>query len=188
MASADPIFFERPEELYAWLEENHETATELWVGMRRKASGLPSITWPEVVDQVLCFGWIDGIRRGIDETSYMNRITPRKRGSNWSAVNIRKVAELTAAGLMKPEGLAAYERRTEARSQLYSYEQRADARLSPEQEARFRASPAAWDFFCAQPPGYRQLSIWRVVSAKREETRARRLANLIELSAAGRRS
>ena len=181
------IFFEKPEDLRAWLEANHQTEAELRVGLHRKGSGLPSITWPELVDQVLCFGWIDGIRKGIDDKSYSIRITPRKPSSHWSDVNIRRVAELRALGLMTPAGEAAFARRTPERSGVYSYERRAAAALDPSQEAQFRADPAAWEFFCAQPPGYRRSAIYWVVSAKREETRSRRLATLIADSAAGRR-
>ena len=181
------IFFEKPEDLRAWLEEHHETETELLVGLRRKGSGLPSITWPELVDQVLCFGWIDGVRKGVDDESYSIRITPRKRGSNWSAVNIRRVGELRAAGLMRPAGEAAFARRSAERSAIYSYEQRSEAVLDADQEALFRADPAAWRFFCDQPAGYRRTAVHWVVRAKREETRRRRLATLIADSAAGRR-
>ena len=184
----EPTFFESPAELREWLAENHERESELWVGFRRKASGLPTLTWSESVDQALCFGWIDGVRTGIDEISYKLRVTPRKPRSNWSAVNIRKVEELRAAGLMEPAGEAAFARRSEARSAIYSYEQRAEASLTAEQEAQFRAAPdGAWEFFCAQPQGYRRTAVHWVVSAKREETRARRLATLIADSAAGRR-
>jgi uncharacterized protein YdeI (YjbR/CyaY-like superfamily) len=183
----EPIFFATPADLRAWLEQNHSTAKELVVGFYRKGSGRPSITWSEAVDQALCFGWIDGVRHSLDSESYTNRFTPRRPGSNWSAVNIRKVEELAKAGLMQPAGLAAFGRRQEAKSSVYSYEQRYEARLTPEQEERFRAHPEAWEYFQSQPPSYRQSAIWWVVSAKREETRTRRLAALIEDSANGRR-
>ena len=183
-----PTFFETPEEFRAWLEEHHETATELLVGFHRKSSGKPSITWPESVDEALCFGWIDGIRRGIDETSYSIRFTPRKPTSNWSSVNIARVAELEKEGRMRPAGRAAFERRSAARSGIYSYEQRKAARLDPDQQREFETeNPEAWAYFNTQPPGYRQQAIHWVVNAKRPETRAKRLATLIEDSAAGRR-
>jgi uncharacterized protein YdeI (YjbR/CyaY-like superfamily) len=183
-----PTFFETPDEFRAWLEEHHESAKELLVGFHRKGSGRPSITWPESVDEALCFGWIDGIRRGIDETSYSIRFTPRKPTSNWSSVNIARVAELEKEGRMRPAGRAAFERRSAARSGIYAYEQRKAARLDPDQQREFEsANPQAWAYFDTQPPGYRQQAIHWVVSAKRPETRARRLAPLIEDSAAGRR-
>jgi uncharacterized protein YdeI (YjbR/CyaY-like superfamily) len=183
----EPTFFETPASLRAWFDAHHESARELWVGFRRKGSGLPSVTWPEAVDEALCVGWIDGVRKGVDETSYKIRFTPRKPRSTWSAVNIRRVGELTDAGLMRPAGLAAFSRRSSERSAIYSYEQRVDARLSEEQETEFRASADAWRFFCAQPAGYRRTAVYWVVSAKREDTRRRRLATLIADSAAGRR-
>ena len=183
----EPTFFPTPEDFYAWLEQNHDKESELLVGYYRKGSGKPSITWPESVDQALCFGWIDGIRRSIDGESYSIRFTPRKPTSNWSSVNIRRVAELRAAGLMRPAGEAAFERRTAERSGIYSYESRRAAKLDAAQEAEFRANGAAWEFFQAQPPGYVRTATHWVVSAKREETRAKRLATLIDDSAAGRR-
>jgi uncharacterized protein YdeI (YjbR/CyaY-like superfamily) len=183
-----PTFFETPERFRAWLEEHHETATELLVGFYKKGSGRPSITWPESVDEALCFGWIDGIRRGIDDESYSIRFTPRKATSNWSSVNIARVAELEKEGRMRPAGRAAFERRSAARSGIYAYEQRKAARLDPDQQREFESgNPEAWAFFSAQPPGYRQQAIHWVVSAKRPETRAKRLATLIDDSAAGRR-
>ena len=183
-----PTFFETPEQFRAWLEEHHETETELIVGFYRKGTGRPSITWPQSVDEALCFGWIDGIRRGIDEDSYSIRFTPRKPTSNWSSVNIARVAELEKEGRMRPAGRAAFERRSAARSGIYSYEQRKAAKLDSDQQRVFESgNPEAWAFFEAQPAGYRQQAIHWVVSAKRPETRAKRLATLIEDSAAGRR-
>ena len=181
----EPVFFATPEELRAWFEENHERATELWVGFHRKGSGVPSITWPEAVDEALCVGWIDGVRKRVDETRYTNRFTPRKPRSNWSAVNIARVAELTREGRMRPAGRRAFEQRSEARSAVYSYENRHLAAFDAEMEAEFRAEPEAWEFFQARPPGYRKLATWWVVSAKREETRRKRLATLIERSRSG---
>jgi uncharacterized protein YdeI (YjbR/CyaY-like superfamily) len=181
-----PTFFETPEELAAWLEEHHETEDELWVGLYKKASGRPSVTWPEVVEQALRFGWIDGVRRGIDEESYANRITPRRRGSNWSAINVAKVEELKARGLMKPAGLRAYEARTPERTGVYSFERSQPAVLPDEFERDFRSNERAWEWFQGRPPGYRKTATHWVISAKREETRMRRLQQLIECSAEGR--
>jgi uncharacterized protein YdeI (YjbR/CyaY-like superfamily) len=183
----EPTHFETPAELRAWFDRHHESAPELWVGFHRKGSGRPSITWPEAVDEALCVGWIDGIRKSVDATSYKIRFTPRKPTSNWSSVNIGRVAELTAQGRMRPAGLAAFERRSEAKSGIYSYEQRKQARLEPAQEREFRANAEAWRYFQAQPQGYRKTATWWVVSAKREATRAKRLATLIDDSANGRR-
>jgi uncharacterized protein YdeI (YjbR/CyaY-like superfamily) len=179
--------FETSAQFRAWLAENHATATELGVVLHRKASGKPTMTWSEAVDEALCFGWIDSIARRIDETSRVQRFTPRKPRSNWSAVNIKKVSELTARGLMTPAGLAAFARREAARSGVYSYENRHLATLDPQREATFKAHAAAWDFFSKQPPSYRQTAIYLVMNAKREETRSKRLARLIDLSADGRR-
>lgn len=181
----DATFFATSAEFRAWLEAYHETARELLVGFHKKGSGLPSITWPEAVDQALCFGWIDGVRRSLGETSYMIRFTPRKPGSNWSAVNIKRIEELTAQGHMRPAGIAAYERRTAAKSGVYAYEQRGNAALDAEQERLFRANAPAWTYFQARPASYRKLAIWWVVSAKREETRRSRLATLIRCSEQG---
>jgi uncharacterized protein YdeI (YjbR/CyaY-like superfamily) len=181
-----PIFFATQEKFRAWLEANHAAAPELIVGFHKVGSGRASITWREAVDQALCFGWIDSIRRGLDETSYTNRFTPRRKGSTWSAVNIKRVEELREAGLMHASGIAVFEAREAARSGIYSYE-RAPAALDDEAEATFRADPAAWDWFESQPPSYRRTAVAWVVDAKRPETRARRLATLIEDSAARRR-
>jgi uncharacterized protein YdeI (YjbR/CyaY-like superfamily) len=180
-------FFDTPEEFRAWLAKNHATAAEVGVVFHSKASGKPTMTWSEAVDQALCFGWIDSVARRLDETSRVQRFSPRKAQSNWSAVNIRKVAELTARGLMTHAGVAAFARREEARSAVYAYENRHLAALDPDREALFRANGGAWEFFSKQPAGYRQTAIYLVMNAKREETRTRRLANLIADSAAGRR-
>lgn len=182
-----PTFFETPADFRAWLEEHHGSAEVLWVGFYKKGSGRPSITWPESVDEALCFGWIDGLRKGIDDVAYKIRFTPRKPDSNWSAVNIARVEELLEKDRMRPAGIAAYERRLEKKSRVYSYEQRQRAALDPEAEKRFRAHPEAWKFFRSQPPGYRRTAIFWVVSAKREDTRRRRLDTLIEDSANGLR-
>jgi uncharacterized protein YdeI (YjbR/CyaY-like superfamily) len=180
-----PIFFATVGELRDWLERNHATATELFVGFYKRGSGKASITWQELVDEELCFGWIDGVRKGIDDLSYSNRITPRKPRSTWSAINIARAKELIRLGRMRPAGLKAFERRTEERSAIYSYEQRKDARLEPQAEKAFRANKKAWAFFQAQPPSYQRAAIWWVISARREETRQRRLATLVRESQNG---
>ncbi len=181
-----PRFFATPSEFRAWLEEHHATAKELLVGFHKKGSGKPSIAWQEAVDEALCFGWIDGVRKRIDDTSYSNRFTPRTARSTWSAVNIRRAEDLIERGAMRPAGRKAFEARTDGRSGIYSYEQRRQAKLGREFERQFRSNPKAWAFFRAQPPGYRATATYWVVSAKREETRQRRLAMLIDDSAHGR--
>jgi uncharacterized protein YdeI (YjbR/CyaY-like superfamily) len=182
----DPLFFETPAELRDWFDANHETASELWLGSYKKATGKPSVQWSEAVDEALCVGWIDSVRYSLDAERSAQRFTPRRKGSNWSAVNIAKVAELTAQGRMRPAGLAAFESRSDARSAVYSYEQRHEATFAPADEARFRANRAAWDWWERRPPSYRTAATYWVVSAKKPETRARRLDTLIEDSAAGR--
>lgn len=182
----EPTFFATPEDFRAWLEAHHDTEAELLVGFHKKGSGRPSITWPESVDQALCFGWIDGVRRRIDEHSYSIRFTPRTPRSNWSAVNVRRVGELTELGHMRPPGLAAFERRGDDRTAIYSYEQRKTAKLDADQQRRFKANPGAWKWFQAQPAGYQRTATYWVISAKRPQTRERRLEQLIEDSAAGR--
>jgi uncharacterized protein YdeI (YjbR/CyaY-like superfamily) len=182
-----PQFFATPDEFRAWLEENHESHSEVVVGFYKKPTGRPSLTWTESVREALCFGWIDGVRRRIDDDSYSIRFTPRKRGSNWSLVNVRHVEELTRAGRMHPPGIEAFEARTPEKTGVYTYENRHEAKLNQEHEEQFQANERAWEFFQAQPPGYRQTAIFWVVSAKREETRARRLATLIDDSAHHRR-
>jgi uncharacterized protein YdeI (YjbR/CyaY-like superfamily) len=182
----DPLYFETPVELRDWFDANHETASELWLGSYKKAAGKPSVQWAEAVDEALCVGWIDSIRYSLDAERSAQRFTPRRKGSNWSAVNIAKVAELTAQGRMRPAGVAAFEARSEARSGVYSYEQRHIAAFAPEDEVHFRADEAAWGWFQKRPASYRTAATYWVVSAKKPETRARRLATLIEDSAAGR--
>jgi uncharacterized protein YdeI (YjbR/CyaY-like superfamily) len=179
--------FERPEDFRRWLEQHHDSEPELWVCYFKKGSGRASMTWPESVDEALCFGWIDGIRKRIDADRYMIRFTPRRRGSVWSAVNIGRVASLVAEGRMRPAGRDAFEARREDRSGIYSYEQRDEAALPAAFEQRFRAEEESWAWFGTQPRGYRQTAIRWVMTAKREETRERRLTTLIEDSAAGRR-
>jgi uncharacterized protein YdeI (YjbR/CyaY-like superfamily) len=179
----EPLFFARPDDLRVWFGSHHATAGELWVGYFKKGTGKQSISWPESVDEALCVGWIDGVRKRWDDDSYVIRFTPRRRGSVWSRVNIARAEELIASGRMQPAGLAVFHARTEARSGVYSYEQRQAARLEPAQEARFRANPEAWDYFLSRPSSYQRTAIWWVVSAKKEETRERRLATLIDDSA-----
>jgi uncharacterized protein YdeI (YjbR/CyaY-like superfamily) len=186
MRQMEPIFFETPAELRAWLERHHADRDELWVGLYKKGTGRPSVTWPQVVDEALCFGWIDGVRRSLGPDSYVNRLTPRRARSNWSAINIKRVGELIEEGRMTPAGLAAFEARSDDRSAIYSYEQRRGATLDAEQEQRFRAVPEAWEWFQARPPSYRRAALHWVTSAKRAETRERRLQALIDDSAAGR--
>src|SRR5450755_4240712 len=183
----DPIFFATPKDFRDWLRKNHSSMTGQWIGFYRKASGRPSITWPESVDEALCVGWIDGLRKGIDSASYMIRFTPRKSTSDWSAINIGRIAELTREGRMRPRGTKAFEARTEAKSGIYAYEQRKNAALDEISEKRFRRNLKAWRFFQAQPPSYKKVMTWWVISAKQEETRRRRLEKLIAESEAGRR-
>jgi uncharacterized protein YdeI (YjbR/CyaY-like superfamily) len=182
----EPTFFRSPADFRKWLEKHHATARELWVGFYKKGSGEPSITWPESVDEALCFGWIDGLRKGVDGRSYKIRFTPRKTVSVWSAVNIKRVAALTDEGRMRPAGLKAFEARKENKSGIYSYEQRRAALEEP-YAGILRKNGAARAFFEAQPPSYRKAAGWWVVSAKKEETRLKRLEQLIADSANGRR-
>ena len=181
-----PTFFATPEEFRAWLEAHHADERELLVGFHKKATGRPCMTWPESVDEALCFGWIDGVRRSLGDESYTIRFTPRKPRSTWSAVNIRRAGELIADGRMRPAGLAAFEARTDDRSAIYAYEQRHAAKLEPDEERELRANALAWKYFQSRPPSYRKTAIWWVVSAKRDETRRKRLRTLIDDSAAGR--
>lgn len=185
--SSKPLFFSNPAKFRQWLVKNHTRADELWVGYYRKDSGRLSITWPESVDEALCFGWIDGIRKKVDDESYKTRFTPRRPKSTWSAINIGRVAVLTREGRMQPGGIAAFARREESNSATYSFENRASAKLTDGDKRMFRRDRAAWDFFQAQPAGYRRLASWWVISAKRSETRHERLQRLISESRAGRR-
>jgi uncharacterized protein YdeI (YjbR/CyaY-like superfamily) len=179
-------FFERAVQLRAWFEANHDTAKDLWLGYHRKRTGRPSVTWQEVVDQELCFGWIDSVRYSLDADRSAQRITPRRKRSVWSAVNIRRFAELDELGLIHPSGRAAFEARDEARSRVYAYENRATA-LDEAREAQFRRHKSAWKFFESQAPWYRRTSSYWVMSAKREETKDRRLSVLIAQSKNGER-
>jgi uncharacterized protein YdeI (YjbR/CyaY-like superfamily) len=182
----DTTFFATPDDFRAWLEGNHEGAGELWVGFYKVGSGRASITWPQAVDQALCFGWIDGVRKRIDDASYVIRFTPRKPDSTWSAVNIRRIKELEGQGLVRSTDHRAFAARPDERSAIYAYEQRQAAELDATAEEQFGANARAWDFFHAQPPSYRRTAVYWVISAKREETRVRRLATLIADSEAGR--
>jgi uncharacterized protein YdeI (YjbR/CyaY-like superfamily) len=183
----EPLFFSKPSAFRRWLLKNHKRATELWVGYYRKDSGRPSITWPESVDEALCFGWIDGIRKKVDGESYKIRFTPRRAKSTWSAVNIARIAVLTGEARMEPAGVAAFSRREESNSARYAFENRESAKLSAGDERGFRHDPVAWEFFQHQPAGYRRLASWWVISAKRPETRRTRLERLIATSRARRR-
>ena len=183
----EPTFFPTPEDFRAWLDEHHERERELLVGFYKKGTGKPSITWPESVDEALCYGWIDGVRRSLGEEAYTIRFTPRKQKSTWSAVNIARVGELIELDRMKPAGLKAFHAREESNSRIYAYENRDKAAFDAGIEERFRANEKAWNFFQAQPPGYRRTLTFWVMSAKQEATRLRRLDQLIEESADGRR-
>jgi len=180
------VFFATAAELRAWFEANHETATELWLGYHLRRTGRPSVIWQEVVDQELCFGWIDSVRYSLTGDTSAQRITPRRKGSVWSAVNIKRFRELESLGLVHPNGRAAFDRRDEARSRVYSYENRSRG-FDAATEAELRKHKRAWKFFEAQPPSYRKTVAFWVMSAKQEETRKRRLARIIEHSQDGER-
>jgi uncharacterized protein YdeI (YjbR/CyaY-like superfamily) len=180
-----PIYFESPAAFRAWLEANHDSEKEVWVGFWKKATGRQGMNWSQAVDEALCFGWIDGVAKRIDDERHVQRFTPRKPVSNWSVVNIEKMATLRAEGRLRPAGEAAFARRRADRSGVYSFEQRSDPAFEPAQQAALEADAAAWAFFQARPPSYRKAATWWVISAKRPDTRARRLATLIADSAAG---
>ncbi|HUQ28467.1 MAG TPA: YdeI/OmpD-associated family protein [Usitatibacter sp.] len=181
-------FFAKPADFRSWLEKNHASARELWVGFHKVHTGKPSLTWPQSVDEALCFGWIDGLRKGLGADAYMIRFSPRRPTSVWSNVNTRRVGELEKLGLMRPAGLAAFKLRDDLRSaKVYSLEARQVA-FDPATEKTFRRNRAAWEFFNTQPPGYRRIVTRWVMTAKRDETRATRLAELIRDSAEGRRA
>jgi uncharacterized protein YdeI (YjbR/CyaY-like superfamily) len=179
-----PRFFSTAAHFRRWLEAHHASAAELLVGFHKRESGKPSLTWPESVDEALCFGWIDGVRRRIDDTSYSIRFTPRRAGSTWSAVNIAKVEALERNGRMTDSGRAAFARRRENRSGIYAYEQRPQE-LPPEYRRVLDANPAAARDFDARPAWYRKTATWKVVSARQEVTRLRRLAQLVDCHARG---
>ena len=181
-----PAHFASGAEFRDWLAIHHATATELLVGFYHKASGKGGLTYSEALDEALCFGWIDGVRKRRDAHSYTIRFTPRRPGSVWSNVNVRHVTRLKAAGRMHPAGLAAFKRREKKKTGVYSFEQR--PQMFPAAYAKiFRSNRPAWDFWLAQPPGYRRTTVWWVISAMRDVTRQSRLTALIALSAAGRR-
>ena len=180
------VFFETPAKLRKWFEAHHENTSEVWIGFLKKSTGRPSVTYQEALDEALCFGWIDGVRKSIDAERYMIRFTPRKKGSYWSAVNTKRATELKKQGRMAPAGRAAFEARDAARTRKYSFE-RESAVFPPDLDRRFKANRRAWEFFQALPPGTRKVATHWVVSAAKEETRLRRLAQLIAASAEGRR-
>lgn len=181
-----PKFFQSPADFRTWLEKNHGAARELWIGFYKKNSSKASITWPESVDEALCFGWIDGIRKRVDERSYQIRFTPRRRGSIWSAINIKRADELKKENRMRSAGLKAFAARIENKSGIYSYEQRPIE--LPERYAKIvKRNQAAWNFFKAQPPSYRKMITWYIVGAKKEETRLMRLKKVIAVSAKRKR-
>ena len=185
MEPHDVVFFATPEELRDWFDANHATAGELWLGYYKKASGRPSVEWSQVVDEALCVGWIDGVRKRVDDEVSVQRLTPRRKGSTWSAINVAKVAALTAEGRMRPAGLAAFEARTDGNTAIYSYE-RPPSSLSDDELARFQADQAAWADWERRPASYRRVATHWITSAKQASTRERRLATLIEDSRAGR--
>ena len=180
-----PIFFRSQSEFRKWLKKSHLEATEVWVGMYKVHTGKPSITWNQAVDEALCFGWIDSVVRRIDDECHMQRFTPRKPSSIWSAKNIKRIGELMDEGRVSEHGIKVFNERDPRRQNLYSSEQQNIA-FTAEQEKLFRRNRNAWTYFQSKPASYRRPATWWVISAKREETRARRLAQLIEDSAAGR--
>ncbi len=182
----EPRFFATAAEFRGWLEAHHDKLSELWVGFHKVSSGKPSLTWPESVDAALCFGWIDGVRKSIDETSYKIRFTPRKPGSKWSGVNSRRVEQLKDLGLMHNSGLQAFAKRVAEKSGVYSYEQRHTIELDEPLEKLFRRNRKAWTYFQEQANWYRKAALWWIASAKREDTRLKRLMQLIEHSEQGR--
>jgi len=185
-ANMKPTFFRTPEEFRKWLAKHHDTTDQLLVGYYKKDSGKPSITWPESVDEALCFGWIDGIRRSIDESRYTIRFTPRRSGSTWSSINIKRAQALIEEGRMQPVGLTAFEARRENKSGIYSYEQRSPELVEPYSRL-LKKNKKAWSFFQEQAASYRKVVNWWIVSAKKEETRLKRLNRLVAFSAKGER-
>jgi uncharacterized protein YdeI (YjbR/CyaY-like superfamily) len=183
----DAQFFDTAADLRLWFAEHHETAPELFVGYWKKGTGRRGVSHAEAIEQALCFGWIDSVARRLDEQRYQVRFTPRRKGSVWSAVNIAKIAELTGQGLMYPAGTQAFELRKADQIGVYAYENPEASQFDTEQTARLQAEPAAWEWFSRQPPGYRRSATHWVVTAKRADTRDRRLAQLIADSAAGRK-
>lgn len=182
----DVIYFDSPEALRDWFDAHHATAAELWVGYHKVATGRPSLTWPQAVDEALCVGWIDGVRMSVDDERHVQRFTPRRRGSTWSALNVRKAEALISEGRMRPPGLAAFEARIPEKTAIYSYE-REHAAFTDEETATFRADAAAWADWERRPPSYRRNATHWVTSAKRAETRARRFEQLIADAAEGQK-
>jgi len=180
-------FFPNAQAFRQWLEANASSATELLVGFHKVGTGRPSMSWSESVDEALCFGWIDGVRKRVDDAAYTIRFTPRKPTSIWSAINIAKVAQLQAEGRMTPAGAQAFARRTDARSMVYSHEREVPAELSPSELRAFKRNKGAWSYFENTPPGYRKVMLHWVCSAKKSETRASRLTKLLEACATGKR-
>ena len=185
MEPRDVLFFASPEELHDWFDANHATVDVLWLGYHKKATGRPSVVWSQAVDEALCVGWIDGVLRRVDDEAHVQRFTPRRKGSSWSAINVAKIAALTAEGRMRPAGLAAFKARSEAKTGVYSHE-RAPSAFSDDEEARFRADEAAWAYWEGRPASYRKLATHWVVGAKQATTRERRFSTLLEDSCAGR--
>ena len=182
---SEAVYFESPAAFRRWLAAYHASAPELLVGLHKRATGRPSLTWPESVDEALCFGWIDGVRRSVDEARYTIRFTPRRPGSTWSAVNVARAKALAEEGRLQPSGQAAFDARADDRTAIYSYEQRQVAALDPAQARRLRVDAKAWADWQARPPWYRRTAAHWVTSAKREETRTSRLETLIACSARG---
>lgn len=182
-----PSFFETAAQFRHWLDQNHTCAAELIVGFRKVGTGQPGMSWSESVDEALCFGWIDGVRKRIDDGAYQIRFTPRKPGSIWSRVNVEKVQVLLASGRMRPPGIAAYEARSADKTGVYAFERHAPAELQDAELTIFQRQKAAWRFFEACPPSYKKVMLHWVTSAKRAPTRERRLAQLIEACAEQRR-
>lgn len=182
-----PTFFETPDDFRAWLEQHHEQEDVLLTGFYRVATGKPSMTWEQSVEEALCYGWIDGVRKRIDDEAYTIRFTPRRPGSHWSQKNIDSVQRLIEEGRMQPAGMATYEARSEENSARASFERDEEPELSPELLARAEAQPDAWAFFRAQPPGYQRTLLHWVTSAKQTKTQMRRLDRILEVSAAGKR-
>ena len=180
----DVLFLTSNDELRDWFDANHETADELWLGYHKKATGRPTITWSDAVDEALCVGWIDSVRYSLDDERSAQRFTPRRKGSVWSAINVGKVAELAAQGRMRPAGLAAFEARDPERTAVYSYE-RADAALSQAEIGHLKKNRAAWADWERRSPSYKRTVMYWIASAKKPETRARRLEALIEAAATG---
>ncbi|MBL7913035.1 MAG: YdeI/OmpD-associated family protein [Bacteroidia bacterium] len=181
-----PTFFPKPSDFRKWLNKNHKKEKELLVGFYKVSSGKPSISWPQSVDEALCFGWIDGVRRSINEESYCIRFTPRKPKSIWSAINVKKIEELTKKGLMKPEGVAAFKLLAENKSKIYSHENKTK-KLSPTYEKKFKTNKKAWEFFTTQAPSYQKVMIHWIMTAKQEKTQLSRLEKTISESAKQKR-